>query len=260
MLKFSQIKPDLPLGKLLRALLKVVPKSMIIPILQGPLRGMKWIVGSANHGCWLGTYEHEKQEALLRYVQQGQVVYDIGAHVGFYTLFFSKFVGAKGEVVAFEPFPENYHTLRRHLIINNINNVSLHEYAIADKNGDMLFFPHLSSYCGRLWRQANYYPNNLIRVFSIKLDDFVFQQRKRPPHLIKMDIEGAEDLACLGMKKVLKDCRPIVFLSLHRREVAESCSRIFHRLNYKMYALTGEPLDISRQFVDEVIVIPSDHS
>ncbi len=53
---------------------------------QGPLRGKKWIVGSSTHGCWIGSYEHKKQRTFWLSLRPNDVVYDIGANVGFYTL------------------------------------------------------------------------------------------------------------------------------------------------------------------------------
>jgi hypothetical protein len=96
MLNPSAISNRTLLGKVLRLPLRLLPKGMAIPILRGSAKGLKWIVGSSNHGCWLGTYELEKQVALERFVKPGMTVYDIGAQAGFYTLFFSRLVGGGG--------------------------------------------------------------------------------------------------------------------------------------------------------------------
>src|SRR5579862_7724955 len=95
------------LGKLLRAPLRLIPRSAVLPILQGPLRGKKWVVGSGNHGCWLGSYEHDKQSLFQKTVRTGDIVYDVGANAGFYSLLASVLVGEKGQVYAFEPLPAN---------------------------------------------------------------------------------------------------------------------------------------------------------
>jgi hypothetical protein len=66
-------------------------------------RRKAWLdFGSSNHGCWLGTYELDKQCALQRLVKLGITVYDIGSRAGFYTLFFSR-IATEGGVYAFEP-------------------------------------------------------------------------------------------------------------------------------------------------------------
>jgi hypothetical protein len=53
-MNFSSIPFTSPVGKLLRLPLRVVPKRAVVPLLQGELRGRRWIVGSSMHGCWLG--------------------------------------------------------------------------------------------------------------------------------------------------------------------------------------------------------------
>lgn len=80
-------------GKLLRLSLRLVPPGTIVPILSGGLRGKKWIVGSSIHGCWLGTYEYEKQVIFSNSVSPKSTGFDIGGNVGFYTLLASKRVG-----------------------------------------------------------------------------------------------------------------------------------------------------------------------
>jgi len=56
-------------------LLRLIPPSTAIPILQGPGRGLRWIVGSLTHGCWLGSYEINKQTLVAELVRPGDVVY-----------------------------------------------------------------------------------------------------------------------------------------------------------------------------------------
>lgn len=54
------------------------------------------MVGGCDHGCWLGTYEYAKQALFVRHVRLGMTVYDVGVHVGFYTLLASELVGEQG--------------------------------------------------------------------------------------------------------------------------------------------------------------------
>ena len=86
LMSFSAISSNSLLGAALRYPLRWIPDDLVVPVLQGPLRGKKWIVGSSSHGCWLGGYEYEKQRRFAQAINPGGVVYDIGAHVGFYML------------------------------------------------------------------------------------------------------------------------------------------------------------------------------
>jgi hypothetical protein len=61
MINLSGISNNSVVEKLLRFPLRLIPSNMVLPILQGRLKGKKWIVGLSNHGCWLGSYKYEKQ-------------------------------------------------------------------------------------------------------------------------------------------------------------------------------------------------------
>src|SRR5437868_6376075 len=103
------------LSKVVRLPLRLVPKGKAMPVLTGELRGSKWIAGAASHRCWIGTYEKEVQAVFTSKVRSGDVVYDLGANAGFYTLLASRLVGDDGHVYAFEPNPENLHYLNEHV-------------------------------------------------------------------------------------------------------------------------------------------------
>ena len=95
-LNWSGISNKSLTGRLLRIPLKLLPADSTVRIRRGPAKGLRWIVGSATHGCWLGTYELDKQRVLERFVKHGMTVYDIGAQAGFYALVFSRLVGEAG--------------------------------------------------------------------------------------------------------------------------------------------------------------------
>ena len=79
-INFSGISNQSFLVKLFRVPLKLIPKELQIPILQGKLKGKKWIVGSSNHDCWLGSYEYDMQLLFESIITPGSIVYDIGGH------------------------------------------------------------------------------------------------------------------------------------------------------------------------------------
>ncbi len=93
MINFSGISNSKLAGRAMRLPLQLIPDSAVVRILQGPLRGKRWIAGSSNHGCWLGSYEAAKQRKIIEFVRPGMVCWDVGANVGFYTLLFAELVG-----------------------------------------------------------------------------------------------------------------------------------------------------------------------
>src|SRR5258708_40084915 len=116
---FSKVPRQSWIGRALRLPLRLLPAGMVVPVVQGPLRGMYWVVGSYNHGCWLGSYEQPAQQIFRKLIHEGSVVYDIGANVGFFTLLASKLSGRSGKVYAFEPVSQNRQMLQSHLELNH---------------------------------------------------------------------------------------------------------------------------------------------
>jgi hypothetical protein len=140
MINFTEIFSSSLLGKIIRLPLTLIPKNQSMPILQGRLKGKRWIAGSHIHGCWLGGYEQEKQELFSSIVKPGSiVVFDIGANVGFYSLLASVLTGPTGHLFAFEPLPRNLRFLRRHLQLNDLDNVTVIDAAVSRENGEVRF-------------------------------------------------------------------------------------------------------------------------
>jgi FkbM family methyltransferase len=257
LINFSGINAGSWTGKTLRNLLNLIPKGAIFPILQGPAKGMKWIVGSSDHGCWLGSYESIKQKQLFKYLKPGMVVYDIGAHVGFYTLLLSRAVGSEGMVYAFEPFPDNVIFLRKHHQLNKLVNIIIEEYAISDANGEVNFYcHHVSNYSGSIMRINGGDNHRILKVKTITLDHYVYQHNNHLPDLIKIDIEGAEYLALIGMQNIIKNKNPILLLALHGPDVFHKCCNFLKKFNYHIYDLDGQ-LIVNYEPIDEIVAVPS---
>ena len=232
-MNFSAIPSNSLLGSALRYPLRWIPDGLTVPILQGPLRGKKWIVGSSNHGCWMGSYEHEKQKRFVQEVHSGAVVFDVGAHVWFYTLLASELVGSKGRVIAFEPLPRNLGYLRQHLTLNHILNVTVIEAAASDQGGTTPFEEGPSSSMGAVSEHGH------LEVKMVSLDELFAQGEIPKPQIIKMDIEGGEYRALLGAKSLLVSARPTIFLATHGPAVHRQCCELLQSLGYRLSALSG---------------------
>ncbi len=98
-------------GKAIRLPLRLIPNNMVVPVLGGINRGMRWVTGAGTtSGCWLGSYEEDHVGALRQVVRPGMIAYDVGANAGFYTLALSRIVGDAGRVFSFEPDARNAHS------------------------------------------------------------------------------------------------------------------------------------------------------
>jgi FkbM family methyltransferase len=242
-MNFSAISYRSTLGKLLRLPLRLVPREMPVFILQGPLRGKRWIAGSSTHGCWLGSYEYEKQHLLAQMVKPGCTVFDIGANVGFYTLLASTLVGTHGRVYAFEPVSRNVRYLRKHLDLNHLSNVTVIEAAVADRDGVALFDEGPDRSEGRISAQGK------LRVEMVALDRLVETGRLPMPDYLKIDVEGAESMVLHGASNLLVKRHPVILLATHGIEVhRESCSLLI-ALGYALSSIDNRAI----QDTDEIL-------
>ena len=236
-------------GRLLRLPARALPAGTVMSMRHGPARGMKWIAGSAIHGCWLGTYELDKQAALKRFVQPGMTVYDIGAQAGFYTLFFSRLVGDRGRVFAFEPCPYEARFLLDHVRMNKLANVRIILAAAADRAG----LVPMSTDRGMTQNRIHDDTDTALMVPSLNLDSLALPA----PDLVKMDVEGAESAVLNGAQRTLREVRPVVFVALHSVQQREICGTLLRQSGYSIYDLDGVLLK-GAIGVDEIYAQPGE--
>ncbi|WP_337873314.1 FkbM family methyltransferase [Ignavibacterium sp.] len=244
MINISKINYRSSIGKLLRLTLKLIPDKVVLPILQGKLKGKKWIKGSSINGCWLGTYEFKKQILFDKYVKSGMVVYDIGANAGFYTLLSAILTGSSGKVFAFEPVPKNIFYIKKHLALNKITNTVVVEKAVSNKITKLRFTLSSNPSTGHISNEGE------IEVETIILDEFV-KQGNPLPDLIKVDIEGAEFDALTGAKELLKVKKPVIFLATHGEEVKEKCIGLLKEYRYNIKPIGNLTIEHSDEFICE---------
>jgi FkbM family methyltransferase len=201
------------------------------------MRGMKWTVGASNHGCWLGSYEADKQHVFQELVKPGQVIYDIGANVGFYTLLASRLVTETGRVFAFEPLPENLNFLRAHLSMNEIRNVKVVEGAVGASNGKARFEEHQSNSMGKLSQAGT------LEVSVYSLDSLLADAQLNPPHIIKIDVEGGEEAVLLGASKLIQTHKPTILLATHGPGPHEKCLRLLKDWGFNVQPINSDSIE-----------------
>lgn len=225
------------LGKALRLPLRLIPRETVVTVRRGINRGMKWRVGSNTHGCWLGTYELDKQEAVRRLVKPGMFALDVGANAGFYTLAFSRQVGSAGRVWAVEPFAENVSSLLRHLDLNGVRNVTVFQAAVAAARGTAHFHVHRSNSMGRITDA-----DTALVVPTLSLDALLDQAPV--PDVIKMDIEGGELAALQGAPRLLAQRRTTWLIALDDPGNADACRTLLDDAGYAIAPIAADDREI----------------
>lgn len=244
-MNFSNISNESVVGRLLRLPLRLIPRGSVVRVLQGPLRGAKWIAGSASHGCWLGSYESGKQSLFDSALREGDVVFDLGANVGFYSLLASRRVGKSGQVFSFEPVPRNLAFLRKHVDLNGARNIKVLELAVSDAAGTADFGLGPNASMGSIGAKGG----QTVTVETVSLDDLIESGNLPAPDVIKCDIEGGEFAALLGLRRTLGRSSPVLFLATHGRKVHSECCAFLDSIGYCVSSLDGLPVETTDELV-----------
>lgn len=159
-----------------------------------------------------------EDRAMHAAVKAGDVVYDIGAHLGLYTIVLSQLVGVNGKVFAFEPNPELLPSLRKTL--SPLTNVTLFEVALSDSPGDArLFIPNDASMGSlRDWTDGIVGPVHKVSCQTQSIDVLIEDGMLEVPQFIKCDVEGAELSVFRGGAKMLSRADgPIILFEANRK-------------------------------------------
>ena len=158
----------------------------------------------------------------------GDIVYEVGANIGFYSVIMAKKVGPSGKVFAFEPETVNFERLRVNTELNGLANLFPCPFA-ASSESRLLFLHRHSTEAGEgahmIVREGG---ENTVPVFSFPLDELVSQFRLPPPTVLKIDVEGHEGEVLSGMRRLLaaRTIR-VAFIEIHYLYFSDSGRQAF---------------------------------
>jgi len=150
-------------------------------------------------------YEPFEKDIIEQIVKEGDIVVDIGANLGYFTLILARKVGNKGRVFAFEPDPDMFKLLKKNVKINGYKNVTLIKKATFNKSGKLKLLIYADKgdsgvICGKNTKSTA----TAVTIDAVKLDDY-FKKYPKKIDFIKMDIEGSEGMAFAGMENIFKN-------------------------------------------------------
>ena len=185
-----------------------------------------------------GTLEPPVQEALRRLLAPGDVFYDVGANVGFFTLIGARLVGPEGRVVAFEPVPWCATAVAHNIALNGFEHAQIRTAAVggADGRSRLLVVGEASwSHLESTGRHADV--RDEIDVDVVALDSLVAAGTIPPPDVLKIDTEGAELQAIEGARETIARHRPAIVCELH--DTNEAFVALMDELGYDTTNLDG---------------------
>lgn len=113
--------------------------EVVAVVLSGHGRGIRLTIDPTREKYyWAGKHDVPVQDAHVSILHPGAVFWDVGAHVGFFSILAARAVRPRGRVHAFEPMPHNRRRLEEAVRLNHGENVVVHEFAVSDRNGSAL--------------------------------------------------------------------------------------------------------------------------
>lgn len=150
-------------------------------------------------------------EALMTAARPGDVIYDIGANMGLFSIMLGHLVGAGGLVVSFEPQTQVFEHLQANIGLNNLPNVRAFQKALGAESETAFVSIAKESVLSRLRTSQDSAAGPREQVDVVGGDAFVRAEDLPVPRLVKIDVEGAEYGVIRGLAKTLAQpsCRMV---------------------------------------------------
>lgn len=226
-------------GPFLRQVANRYPEGSVVRIRSGHGAGLFW---RRRHryvnGYWLGHYESDIQDAIVRHLAPGAVFYDVGANAGFFSAIAARVVGSGGRVYAFEPDPDNMDAIRDVIALNDFSRCELCPQAVSDLDGELDFQTggenSFIAHIGPVRAPGE----KTLRVKSTTLDAFVTDHT--PPTLVKIDVEGAEGQVLAGAAQLIA-AGTTFLIELHGVDCGQAVVSRLSAAGYVFEGLDGRP-------------------
>ena len=202
--------------------------------------------------CRFGFIEPNVARSIIKFVSKNDVVIDVGAHFGFFTILMAELVGSEGQVHSFEPIPSTFKVLKKN--VDYFQNIQINMEAIW-KNNDHLYLNDygLNSSAFNSYRDSRgliMKHRNRVKVKAINLDEYIIKKNINPK-FIKIDAESTEYEVLEGMKFILKNIKPVICLEIGDLGVEgarKSKDVIQYVLNYgyKVFEFKNERLSLHK--------------
>jgi len=247
---------------------KVAPGTQWVEVIAGPLKGHYMFLDPSSPAYWQremmeGRYDSFIYKALTGYNGiGGATVWDIGAHIGYHSLAFASLVGPSGHVVAFEPNPYNIDRLCKNLQRNPqlAERIILKNCALSNVDGEASFLFSSEVDDGRSTGshlEKALVPENpeayrsfkRTNIAALKADTIMRDKLTPLPSIVKLDVEGAEQLVFEGAVVLLSTQKPLLFIEVHNITMMFYVQKILNSLGYNMEILDAEHSSLSRCFV-----------
>lgn len=205
-----------------------------------------------------GSYEPDELEILSRVGQHCEVIFDVGANVGFYAVELGLRCAAAAKIFSYEPLLDAFQALTLNVSLNDLEEkVRCVNLGLSDSKSEQeLFVPESSGSSASSLR--NLHPQEKVTRVIVELstiDDQVRERNLMSLDLLKVDVEGAERQVLAGGRRSIASFRPVIFLELLRKWSGvfgyqpQTVLNELEQLDYECFAVSDKLVPISK--IDE---------
>ena len=194
------------------------------------------------------SFDPVEKELIFLLASKSQIIFDIGANIGWYSLNFSKLENVN-KIYSFEPIPRTFDYLLKHIEFNNIDNIFPNNIALSDSNGEVEFyFTNLETGSSSMRNIQDRDNINKVNCQTKTLSDFVIDN-KTNIDMIKCDVEGSELFVFKGGVEILERDRPFIFTEMLRKWSAkfgyhpDDIINLLSNIGYRCFAYEDEKLE-----------------
>lgn len=233
-------------------------EGRVRPIQRGLLAGMRYYQyrwSTPREDLVETNWADPAAEAFVQLVAGKRRIFDVGANWGFYVLLAHRHRDAGCEIVAFEPHPRSAKELRTQIVLNEVTQATVVPAALSDRAGAIEFVDTGSAIGQKVAAvDKDFGWARRISLPAITLDEAA--EKYGAPDLIKLDVEGAENLVLEGGKRVLTEQRPTLLVEVHGEECAGRFYDLMDQYDYR-YETTGGTAIADRAYHHHLICRPN---
>jgi len=217
---------------------------------------------------WYGFYEKNYILLWEKLIKDDSIVFDIGANIGYYSIVAAN-KAKHGEVHAFEPISSTFHALQQNIILNNLKNVIVNQNGVSNAPGIYDYYISSTDNSGMSGMQpSENFSGHIEKIQTITIDQYSTDRNLSSVDFVKIDIEGNELNALMGMKNTLTKFKPVLFIEIlneHLTNYHATADDVFEYLNpmgYQSYSAKNgklQKMEKSKEG-DVIIFIPNDLS
>ena len=198
--------------------------------------------GDSLHLTLKNEFSPDITEIFRKNVKRGDIVVDVGAHIGYFTVILADIVGDRGKVFAFEPNPKTFSILKKNIETNNIKNVVLEKLALSNiETEEFVKEAELSA--------GTVVDKNFTQGIKVKTTTFDKYFHDIKIDFIKIDVQGAEYNILNGGEKIFEkkpkciiEIHPTIFDSNGNTINSDKVIKILKKYNYEIFNITKNKL------------------